>query len=156
MENLLLTRIDDRLIHGQVMTAWMKVIPAKQILIVDNKVAKDDFMLSVLKMSAPTGVKVEVYSEEKAIEVFNKGLSEPTIMLVKTPLTLKVLVDEGVDIKEINIGGMGLNADRKKLFKNIAASDAEREVLKEFIFKGIDVKIQIIPAEKVIDVKGLL
>ena len=65
LENLLLARIDDRLIHGQVMTAWMKIMPAKKIIIVDNKVANDDFMISVLELAAPQGVKVEVLNEEK-------------------------------------------------------------------------------------------
>lgn len=156
MENLLLTRIDDRLIHGQVMTAWMKIMPAKKIIIVDNKVSKDEFMISVLEMAAPEGVKVEIFDEEKASAILKSGLTIPTIMLVKTPLTLKHLIDKGLPIKSINIGGMGLNADRKKLYKNIAASDEERTALKEFIDKGIDVKIQIIPAEKVIEVKSIL
>lgn len=156
MENLVLTRIDDRLIHGQVMTAWLKVFPVTRIIIVDNKVAKDEFMISVLELAAPSGVKVEVFSEEKAIEMLKGGLSVPTIMLVKAPLTLKVLVDAGIPITEINIGGMGMNTGRKTLFKNIAATDEERAILKNFISNGIDVKIQIIPAEKVINIENLL
>ena len=69
MENVLLARVDDRLIHGQVMTAWMKLLPAKEIIVIDNKVAKDEFMITVLEMAAPTGVKVKVFTEEKAAEV---------------------------------------------------------------------------------------
>jgi PTS system mannose-specific IIB component len=138
------------------MTAWMKSLPAKQIIIIDNKVAKDDFMISVLEAAAPSGVKVAVYDEAKAAELLKSGLSVPTIILVKTPLTIKALVDAGADIPAINIGGMGMSAGRKKLYKNISATEEERKVLKEFIDKGIDVKIQIIPAEKIIDVKTLV
>jgi mannose/fructose/N-acetylgalactosamine-specific phosphotransferase system component IIB len=156
MENLLLARIDDRLIHGQVMTAWMKVMPAKKIIIVDNKAAKDDFMINVLELAAPSGVKVEVLNEEKAIESLKKGLSVPTIMLAKSPYAYKALVDRGININNINIGGMGMNNGRKTLFKNIAVTDEERDVLKDFISKGIEVKIQIIPAERVVDVKNII
>ena len=78
MENVLLARVDDRLIHGQVMTAWMKLLPAKEIIVIDNKVAKDEFMITVLEMAAPTGVKVKVFTEEKAAEVLQAGLSKPT------------------------------------------------------------------------------
>ncbi|MBS5885267.1 MAG: PTS sugar transporter subunit IIB [Clostridium sp.] len=156
MENLLLARIDDRLIHGQVMTAWMKVMPAKKIIIVDNKAAKDDFMINVLELAAPSGVKVEVLNEEKAIESLKKGLSVPTIMLAKSPYAYKALVDRGININHINIGGMGMNNGRKTLFKNIAVTDEERDVLKDFISKGIEVKIQIIPAERVVDVKNII
>ena len=55
MEQLLLARVDDRLIHGQVMTAWMKLLPAKEILIADDKVAKDPFMTQVLTMALRPG-----------------------------------------------------------------------------------------------------
>ncbi|MBE6831903.1 MAG: PTS mannose/fructose/sorbose transporter subunit IIB [Ruminococcaceae bacterium] len=156
MENLILTRIDDRLIHGQVMTAWMKVMPAKKIIIVDDKVAADDFMKEVLEMAAPAGVKMNICSVEQAIGILNQGLSVPTIMLAKTPLTLKALIDGGIELKAINIGGIGMKEGRKTLYKNIAVTEEERQILKDFIQKGIDVKIQIIPAEKVIDLKNIL
>lgn len=87
MEQLLLARVDDRLIHGQVMTAWMKLLPAKEILIADDKVAKDPFMTQVLTMAAPAGVKVKVYSVEETAKALKDGLKVPSIILAKTPLT---------------------------------------------------------------------
>ena len=149
MENVLLARVDDRLIHGQVMTAWMKLLPAKEIIVIDNKVAKDE-------LAAPTGVKVKVFTEEKAAEVLQAGLSKPTILLAKSPVSYKGIIDRGVELEAINLGGMGINNDRTTLYKNIAASPAEREAIKEFLDKGIDVKIQVIPADKVVEVKDIL
>lgn len=156
MGQLLLARVDDRLIHGQVMTAWMKLLPAKEILIADDKVAGDPFMTQVLTMAAPAGVKVKVYSVEQAANALKEGLKLPSIMLAKTPLTYKKIMDLGAEIPEINIGGMGISGERKTLYKNIAADQQERDAIKEFINKGIQVKIQVIPADKVIDVSGLL
>lgn len=156
MKNINLVRIDDRLIHGQVMTAWMKVMPAKKIIIIDNKVAADDFMISILELAAPSGVKVQVLNEERALKELKEEQKMPTFILVKTPLTLKPLLDAGIPFEKINIGGMGLNADRKSLYKNISATDEERKVLKEFLNRGIETSIQIIPAEKVIEIKNLL
>ena len=151
-----MARIDDRLIHGQVMTAWMKIMPAKKIIIVDNKVANDDFMISVLELAAPQGVKVEVLNEEKAAERLRKGLTVPTIILAKSPYAYKALIDNDIYLPAINIGGMGMSNGRKTLFKNIAVTDEERGILKEFLNKGIEVKIQIIPAERVIDLKSII
>lgn len=156
MENLLLARVDDRLIHGQVMTAWMKLLPAKEIIIVDDKVAKDSFMIQVLTMAAPSGIKVKVLSSEDAIEVLSKGLKIPSIMLAKTPITYKKLVDAGIPLEEVNIGGMGISGDRTTLHKNIAADPAEREAIKEFISKEISVRIQVIPQDKSIDISTVL
>jgi PTS system mannose-specific IIB component len=156
MENIVLARIDDRLIHGQVMTAWMKTRPAKRILVIDDKVAADAFMIEVIELAAPTGVKVDVYSCDQAIEALKDGLDTPTILLAKVPDTYKRLMDGGIALGEINLGGMGMAPGRKTLYKNIAASEVERSVMKVFLAKGIDIKIQIIPSENSIEIGRLL
>lgn len=156
MENIVLARIDDRLIHGQVMTAWMKTRPAKRILVIDDKVAADAFMIEVIELAAPTGVKVDVYSCDQAIEALKDGLDTPTILLAKVPDTYKRLLDGGIVLGEINLGGMGMAPGRKTLYKNIAASEAERSVMKGFLAQGIDIKIQIIPSENYIEIGRLL
>ena len=156
MENLLLVRIDDRLIHGQVMTAWMKTLPAKQIIVIDDKVAKDDFMLFVLQNAAPSGVKVLALTEEKALETLKAGLSTPSFILAKSPLSLKVLIENGIDIKAVNIGGMGMKAGRTTIYKNVSASEEERICIKEFLDKGIDVAIQIVPSEKRFELNNIV
>jgi len=156
MENIVLARIDDRLIHGQVMTAWMKTRPAKRILVIDDKVAADAFMIEVIELAAPTGVKVDVYSCDQAIEALKDGLDTPTILLAKVPDTYKRLLDGGIALGEINLGGMGMAPGRKTLYKNIAASEVERSVMKGFLAQGIDIKIQIIPSENCIEIGKLL
>ena len=156
MENLDLLRVDDRLIHGQVMTAWLKTIPASEIMVIDDQVAQDDFMRTVIIMSAPSGVIVSVNTVEEALKRFTEGLKVSTIALVKTPLTIKKMVSNGAKFEEVNIGGLGMNPGRKPLFKNISASPEERQALKELIDNGVKVKIQIIPAEKITDVEPLL
>ena len=156
MENLLLVRIDDRLIHGQVMTAWMKTLPAKQIIVIDDKVAKDDFMLFVLQNAAPSGVKVLALTEEKALETLKAGLSTPSFILAKSPLSLKVLIENGIDIKAVNIGGMGMKAGRTTIYKTVSASEEERICIKEFLDKGIDVAIQIVPSEKRFELNNIV
>lgn len=156
MENIVLARIDDRLIHGQVMTAWMKTRPAKRILVIDDKVAADAFMIEVIELAAPTGVKVDVYSCDQAIEALKDGMDTPTILLAKVPDTYKRLLDGGIALGEINLGGMGMAPGRKTLYKNIAASEVERSVMKGFLAQGIDIKIQIIPSENCIEISRLL
>lgn len=156
MKNLLLLRVDDRLIHGQVMTAWLKTLPAKQILVVDNGVAADDFMRAVIEMAAPDKVDVKIYNEDQAAKIFKDGLEDPSIVLVKTPLTVKRLVEQGIEFPEVNIGGVGMAPGKKKFYKNISLSADERLSLKEFIEKMMKVFIQIIPSEKSIDARNLL
>ena len=155
MENLQLVRIDDRLIHGQVMTAWMKTLPAQEIIVVDDRVAKDEFMLFVLQNAAPKGVKVVALSEEDAVKRLQEGLKVPSYILAKSPVSLKRLVEAGIDIKAVNIGGMGMRQGRTVIYKNVSADEEERACIREFLEKGIDVAIQIIPSEKRFELKNI-
>ena len=66
MRNVVLTRIDDRLIHGQVVTGWVKKTDCSRILVIDDQVAKDVFMQRLLKAAAPPKIPVEAKSTEEA------------------------------------------------------------------------------------------
>ena len=60
MRNVVLARIDDRLIHGQVVTGWLKLTNGNKIYIVDDKLKNDAMMKTILKTAAPVGTKVFV------------------------------------------------------------------------------------------------
>lgn len=158
MSEIVLTRIDDRLIHGQVMTAWVKKTRANQILIIDDEVAKDDFMSEILKMSAPAGIDIVVKGLEDAVTFLNEQETENKrlIILVKAPITIEVIVEKGIVIDKLVVGGMGAKANRRVLYKNISASDEERATFKKLIDRGIPVVIHIIPDQKEIDLSKYL
>lgn len=158
MSEIVLTRIDDRLIHGQVMTAWVKKTRANQILIIDEEVAKDDFMSEILKMSAPSGIDIIVKGLEDAVTFLKAQESENKrlIILVKAPVTIDALVKNDIAIDKLVVGGMGAKANRRVLYKNISASDEERITFKQLIDQGIPVVIHIIPDQKETDLSKYL
>lgn len=157
MENIVLTRIDDRLIHGQVMTSWLNVTSATRIIIVDDETAADSFLRMIVTSVAPANIKTEVYSVADSVAVFKDmpNHTEKTIVLVKYPSSLVALAEAGIQFKRINIGGMGARAGRYKFYKNISASDEEREMFKQLIAQGSKLTIQIIAEDKAIDVSQL-
>lgn len=150
MGEIVLTRIDDRLIHGQVMTAWVKKTRANQILIVDDEVAKDEFMREVLKMSAPSGISIFVKGLEDSVAFIKEQLDADSrlIILTKGPETIDALVKSGIKIEKLIVGGTGARSDRKALYKNISASKEERRIFKNLIDQGMDITIHIIPDQK--------
>lgn len=157
MKNLEFTRIDDRLIHGQVVAAWLHAYShVEHIIVIDDKTRQDPFMQEMFSLLVPTGITIEIRSIAEAVEILKAGLEKPTMIIVKVPQTIKALVDAGIDIDFVNIGGMGMTPGRKKFFQNVSTSPEENEILKELIAKGIKVEIQIIPAQKKVDVKSLL
>ena len=124
-------RIDDRLIHGQVMTGWSKVYQATRIFVVDDETAGDQFLCQVMKMAVPKDYDVHIYTVEQALEAIRNDPPElRTIVLSKTPDVMQKLLDGGAPIKELNLGGMGYVAGRKMILRNIQVSPEELEQLK--------------------------
>lgn len=156
MKNLVLTRIDDRLIHGQVMTAWIKNKNATQVVIADDQVAEDEYMIEVLEMAIPEEIAIGIFTKEDAVTFFSQGLDEPTILLVKGPEVLNYMVDHGIDIDEVDVGGMGARSDRNVLYKNISTSKEENQQFQELIKKKVNVIIQVMPQNKPINLEEYL
>lgn len=152
MENLVLTRIDDRLIHGQVMTAWIKQKNAVQVIVADDEVAEDDFMINVLEMAVPDEIAIGIFNRQDAAEFMGQGLSAPTILLVKGPEILNYLVDHGVKIDEIDVGGMGAKEGRSVLYKNISTNPDENKNFMELMEKGVNVFVQVMPQDKQVSI----
>ncbi|SFL58856.1 PTS system mannose/fructose/N-acetylgalactosamine-transporter subunit IIB [Pelosinus propionicus] len=146
MLHIVLTRIDDRLIHGQVITAWTKITKADRIIVVDDEVAEDSFMVKVLKMAAPSSIKVDIFNtEDAAVTLAGEDIGERVIILVKTPKTVLGLIKAGVNIADLNLGGMGATQGRKQLYRNISISAEEKAIFKELLTLGVDVFVQIVP-----------
>ena len=156
MENLVLTRIDDRLIHGQVMTAWIKNKNAEQVVIIDDGVAQDDFMINVLENAVPDNIAIGIFSKEDGVTFFSVPLEAPTIILAKTPQVLEYMIDHGINIQEIDLGGMGAKDDRERLYHTISTNKEENESFKRLMDKGVDAFIQIMPQNDKVSLKTLL
>lgn len=153
MKNISVARIDDRLIHGQVVTSWIKVYPVDKILIIDEALVKNKLMMRIYKASAPSDVEVDVMDVETATDyLMNDSKRENLLLLTKSPIVYEKLIDNGVKIETIILGGMGLGDDRKRINKNIAMSDKEILSFKKILDKGIKVSYKMVPDSKDIDV----
>ncbi len=144
--SLRLVRVDDRLIHGQVVAVWLRAIGADRIVIVDDSVARDEFLVEVLTLAAPAGVPVEVHDIETGAPRVAELATGPeaVFVLVKTPLTALALRRAGVAFDVLNVGGMGAGPGRRSLYRTISASDEEREAFREIVALGTAVEIRII------------
>lgn len=154
---IVLARIDDRLIHGQVMTSWLNYTGAGKIVVIDDATAKDSFLSMIIKTLVPANIKTEVTTLEKSVEVVAAlPKNEKVILLSKTPEAYVKLVKNGITLEKINIGGMGARPGRKTLYRNISASEEEMNQLKELTELGLVVEIQMVAEDTAINVKKYL
>jgi PTS system mannose-specific IIB component len=96
MAKQIAVRVDDRLIHGQVVTQWVKVFNAQKIVVIDNNVAKDKMQKNVLKFAAPPELKVSIFSVDKAVEIWKKQFGNLMYSFSFKMLSNKELADKGV------------------------------------------------------------
>lgn len=158
MRNVVLARVDDRLIHGEVVTAWTPTMRGNKIMIIDDEVVKDEFNVRVVKALAPAGTKVIVYSVEKAAEkLMVPGVDgERIIILTKTPITFNRLIKAGVPIKEVNLGGAGIRGERKPFINNVALDPEEVKACEEMLNAGVRVYYQLVPEQGVVEIDNAL
>lgn len=157
MKNIVFVRIDDRLIHGQVMTAWLKYANGNEVVIVDNDLEKDDFMKIMMQSLIPSHIKLQVLGVENAVKYLkDESGKERIFILCKTPGLLYSLVENGINIGHINLGGMGMKQGRKTLYKNISTSPEENDVFKQLIQSGTNVSVQVVPTDKETDISKFL
>ena len=103
-----LARIDSRLLHGQVATAWTKTVKPTRIIVVSDGVAKDELRKNLIEQAAPPGVKANVVPVDKMIQVAKDPRFGNTkaMLLFETPQDALRAIEGGVDVKELNIGSM--------------------------------------------------
>lgn len=149
MPNILLTRIDNRLIHGQVGVTWTMTLGANLIVVADDEVAENSLMQQLMATTAKSsGAGVRFFTIQKTIDVIHKANEKQKIFLVcKTPQTVRKLVDGGVPIDVVNVGNMHFSTGKKQISKKVYVDDADLEDLLYLQDKGIQVYIQDVPGD---------
>ncbi len=147
---LKLVRIDDRLIHGQVVAVWLRSIHVDRIVIVDDKTARDDFMKELMVLAAPQGVPVEVHGTVEGAQRVTQiaATSEDAFVLMKSPVTALALREAGVPFSVLNVGGMGAGPGRRTLYKNISANDEELQAMRALEAMGTRVELRIVADDR--------
>ena len=144
-----LARIDDRLIHGQVATIWSKETKCQRIIVCNDDVANDEIRRTLLTQVAPPGVQSHVVSIEKAVKVINNVKYENDIVmfLFTNPTDVLRLVEAGIDIKTVNIGGMSFKEGKTQLTDAVSVNDKDTNAFKELNDKNIELEIRKVAAD---------
>ncbi|WP_054721838.1 PTS system mannose/fructose/N-acetylgalactosamine-transporter subunit IIB [Lacticaseibacillus nasuensis] len=142
-----LTRVDFRLIHGQVITRWVKQCDINEIVTIDDVTAKDEFMVDVFKMAAPKGVKIKILTVEQGIAAQKNGDFDKAhvMLLFKSVEQIHKAVMGGLSLQEVQIGGLGGGPGRKAVNNAITLDRKDADDLLEIESKGIKVYLQTTP-----------
>jgi mannose/fructose/N-acetylgalactosamine-specific phosphotransferase system component IIB len=147
---IVFTRIDDRLIHGQVVEGWVTFLKASYIMVADDAVASNALQRSIMELSVPRGLKVVIGRvEEVCAQLRAKTLeAERIILLFSQPSDALRALQAGLDCHVLNIGGMHYVPGKRKLMDVLAVDDADLKALKEISGRGVNVTVQAVPTQR--------
>ena len=150
IDGIKLVRVDFRLIHGQVITKWSNTISAKEIVVVNDQLSKDEYMAEIYIMAAPPGMKVHVLSINDFVAKAKEGAyaSGNILVLFKNIKDSKDVVELGVPFKQVQIGGLGSGNGRTSVVKGISIDAADVENLTAIQNSGAEVSFQVTPEEQ--------
>lgn len=153
-----LARIDDRLIHGQVATRWTKETNVNRIIVVSDEVAADKMRSTLLKQVAPPGVTAHVVDVEKAIRVYNNPqyAKDRVMLLFTNPTDVVRLVEGGVDIKSVNIGGMAFRQGKTQVNNAVSVDEKDVEAFKKLNARGIELEVRKVSSDSRIKMMDLI
>ncbi|MFK8257051.1 PTS mannose transporter subunit IIAB [Erwinia sp. AnSW2-5] len=153
-----LARIDDRLIHGQVATRWTKETNVTRIIVVSDEVAADKVRKTLLTQVAPPGVTAHVVDVAKMIRVWdNPKYGKDKVMLLFTnPTDVVRLVEAGVTIPSVNIGGMAFRQGKTQVNNAVSVDEKDIEAFKKLNDRGIELEVRKVSSDQRLKMMDLI
>jgi PTS system mannose-specific IIB component len=156
--NIGLARIDDRLIHGQVATRWTKETNVTRIIVVSDEVAADTVRKTLLTQVAPPGVTAHVVDVAKMIRVYNnpKYAGDRVMLLFTNPTDVERIVEGGVKITSVNIGGMAFRQGKTQVNNAISVDEKDIEAFKKLNDRGIELEARKVSTDQKLKMMDLI
>lgn len=145
-------RVDERLVHGQVASAWCNTVGASRIMVVNNQANGDDFVKKMLRMATPAQINLSVLTYEKAIDRIGNGQydGEVVMMVIKSISDALELYNLGYQFTDINIGNCSSKDNKTPLVKGVYINQADQEAIDALKKLGVKVTVQMTPADSII------
>lgn len=157
MPNIVLCRIDERLIHGQVGVQWVGFSGANLVLVANDEVAQDTVQQNLMEMVLAEGIAVRFWPLQKVIDNIHRAADRQKILLVcKTPADFLTLVQGGVPVKRINVGNMHFAEGKRQIAKTVSVDNADVEAFAGLKAAGVECFVQGVPTETAQDLYKLL
>ena len=156
--NVQLFRIDDRLIHGQVVITWATVLNSDSILLCDNSVYENEWEKELYLSCSPEYLKINILDVSGTAILLKDETKDfsKTIVLVNGPRVIEELINKGVDLNKINVGGIHFREGRENILSYLYLDKSEKESFKRCMEKGVRFECLDVPTGNKVDLKSLL
>lgn len=155
---LVLVRIDDRLVHGQVVEGWIPHLRAESVLVASDAAAVDETQVMLMRLALPGAVELAALPVREAARHPSLSGSCPRRVLVLAPGPREVLglLEDGASFTKVNVGGLHYTAGRVQLGKAIFLSEEDKEALREISRRGVRIEGRALPQDPEIDLLEMI
>lgn len=156
MPNIVMTRIDNYLIHSRITAQWFGATGANLIIVANDDVAVDKMRQALMDMAAPSYISVRYWSIQKAIETIHMASERQKIFIVcEKPFDVLRLVEGGVPITKVSVGYMYMTEGKRQITPSVAVDDNDVAVFAKLRRLGVELEMRRIPAEPADDIEKL-
>ncbi|MBO0453724.1 MULTISPECIES: PTS sugar transporter subunit IIB [Enterococcus] len=144
-------RIDDRLVHGQVVTAWIKQLGAKRIVVIDDLAASNPIISKALTMATPKHVELVIKKVDEAVQCVNDYSENDTLFITKAPVSAKQVIEANNQYDwKLNVGNIGMAPGRKKYAQTVHLDEENYQAIDTLKCKDcVEVFMQTVPGQPV-------
>ncbi|MCK9274054.1 MAG: PTS sugar transporter subunit IIB [Syntrophales bacterium] len=145
-----MVRIDNRLVHGQILESWVPFLKTAKIIVVNDQVASDLFMESVIKMAVPHDIELFVYPVEEFAKSYagSRSIGRNTIILFADVEDVINAYQWGFRFESLNIGNVNGGSDKRCVISHIFMSSNEINDLMALANNGVEIEIRGVPPDK--------
>jgi len=153
-----LLRIDDRLIHGQVVIGWASSLDSKEIILYDDIVPLNCWEKDLYLSCTPETLKSHIYDEAQMVTILSDPNChlEKTIIVVRGPEMIEHLLKAGIDMPIVNVGGMHFKEGRENYLPYLYMSEDEKLSFKRCMQAGVRFECQDVPTGNKVDLADLI
>ncbi|OIQ51597.1 Sorbose-specific phosphotransferase enzyme IIB component [Pseudodesulfovibrio hydrargyri] len=148
-----LVRIDNRLIHGQIIETWLPYTGAKNVVVANDELAHDILQQEIMSLAIPQAVKSSFVTVEEVPAIMSRLFSAPgdhdSIILFSSCADARRAFDSGFDFHVLNIGNVHYSPGKRQVSPSVALSDEDETCLRHLNRKGVELDFRCVPNDPV-------
>ncbi|MBP2072990.1 PTS system mannose/fructose/N-acetylgalactosamine-transporter subunit IIB [Thermoanaerobacterium butyriciformans] len=154
---LKVVRLDERLVHGQVVNNWCSSEDITEIIVIDKNVVRDEIRKTFIEMAVPEDIEVLFCDVDGAIKIYEEESKYENLMIIfSNPFEILEFLEKGGNISKVNIGGLPYKAGKKRISTAVYLNESEIEVLKKIAKKNVSLDVRMLPNDRSINILTLL
>lgn len=149
-------RIDDRLLHGQVVVGWAHALALEHLILANDRVLADRGLTAALRAGVPDDIRVEIVALEDAVDILNsnKYAEQKSMLVLESPGDALKLMHQGVTFTHLHIGGLHFREGAEELLPYVYLSNWDRMALDELTRRGVRITCQDLPTSTAVVYRG--